>query len=274
LREGRLPPAGQSGPVRGPRPAPAATPARSGVPSTTRPSRYLSAVHDPGVGEGATSAGQLNLRRGAGRFRLGVAATAVPVALVVLLGASGLAFSATAAPEPPIRNLEAPTTCSSILAVYPGINSTMFQEICALPAFQSALQEWGVSNFTAGGATGANWSIEYFGFFWIGSCLNSTWAGVEPQCSDQEYWAANLTSGMISGPILSEGPITCACPAAEAPGTPPIIGGILVAAVVAGAVLALVVILVRRKVRPPSAPPPPSLAPAGPELDHAPPLSP
>jgi hypothetical protein len=90
-------------------------------------------------------------------------------------------------------------------------NSPLYPQICGEPAFQAVLEQVGISNFTWDLASGPAWVVVYPTFNWVGSCGNSTWASYEPQCEDQEYWAANITAGTISGPTVWEGPLTCAC---------------------------------------------------------------
>ncbi len=96
-------------------------------------------------------------------------------------------------------------------------NSSLLPQICGEPSFQTLLEQVGVENFTWGLATGPTWVVVYPTFNWVGSCGNSTWASYGPQCENQEFWAANITAGTISGPVHNEGPLVTECCAEPAP---------------------------------------------------------
>lgn len=135
-------------------------------------------------------------------------------------------------------------------------DSPLYPQICGQPAFQALLDQWGFSNFTWGRTTAPTWTVVWLGFNWVGSCYNSTWARYGPQCVDQEYWGANITSGTITGPTVSEGPLACACAEETGRLAPPWPLAILVAGPVVGGIAVCVgVVFWRRRRRPPTAPP-------------------
>jgi hypothetical protein len=111
---------------------------------------------------------------------------------------------------PPEASPTLSSACEGILGEW-NINSSAFLQVCSEPSFQSAYDQRGEQEFFTGGSSGPGFSTGYYGFEWTGACHNSSWAG--GQCSEQEYWAVNQSSGAISGPFYQEGPPVCAgCP--------------------------------------------------------------
>src|SRR5271155_3043912 len=123
--------------------------------------------------------------------------------------------------------------CPYIPAGYP--SSELYGRICSASGFQALLTQWGIANYSVGETIAPTWTVVYLGFIWVGSCGNSSWAAYGPQCADQEYWGANVTSGTISGPSLSESPLTCACGPELARSSNPWSLDILIVGIVAGA---------------------------------------
>ncbi len=103
------------------------------------------------------------------------------IGAVLTWGTAGIG-TARGAPEP----AQGSGACSTILAEYPNVNSTMFQEICAEPSFQSALDQWGVTNFSTGTSFGPGWADDYYQFVGVGYCSNTSWGGNDQPCSVQE----------------------------------------------------------------------------------------
>jgi uncharacterized protein (DUF2236 family) len=131
---------------------------------------------------------------------------------------------------------------------YSGENSTLFQEICAEPQFQAALQERGVANFTTSELVDRGRTTFYLGFSWVDPCGNASRYSPTNQCAFQEYWEANVTSGTISGPVTTEGPVICSCGEVAAASTrlqPVAI--LLIGGIVAVAASLLGVMLLRRR---------------------------
>lgn len=158
---------------------------------------------------------------------------------------------------------EQTSACSAILSAWgSSLNSTYFREACAEPSFQAAFDQWGLSNFTTGSGGGRGWVDNYYEFDWVGACTNASMARFGLQCSFQEYWTANLTSGTLSGPTVQEGPSACGCGMQPAPGllwlSPFLAGpglsalGVLLAGCVASASVVLVMALRREGHRPPA----------------------
>jgi hypothetical protein len=139
-------------------------------------------------------------------------------------------------------------------------NSSLYPQICGLPAFQALLDRWGASNFSWGMTSTPTWNVVWLTFDWVAACDNSSLAAEYGGCEYQEYWGANITSGAISGPTMWEGPVTCACPTSSPgvanPWTPEIVAVGAVAAVAALGVVAW-----RRRRRPPETAATPGLSP-------------
>ena len=98
------------------------------------------------------------------------------------------------------------SACQAIVAANPEVNSTMFQQVCAEPSFQSAFASWGAANFSYG--YGSNSSI-FWQFYWVAPCTNASWAGMS--CTYQEYWDGDLATGAVGGPFLMQHLAICAC---------------------------------------------------------------
>lgn len=106
------------------------------------------------------------------------------------------------------------SACTTILNADPEVNSSQFLEICSEAQFGAALRAWGIMNFTWGSSGGPNGTFYDWGFVWIATCRNTTWAHAFGECSEQEYWAANSSTGNVTGPFFQENPAVCAgCPA-------------------------------------------------------------
>lgn len=169
------------------------------------------------------------------------------VALLLVSGAFGLVASTRPGEslqlEQGMRFAGVSSACQGILAEW-NINSTQFLSVCSEPSFQTAYAKWGVQDFFTGdsGSTIDPASdTEYYGFEWQSRCQNQSWAG--GLCSEQEYWAVNLTSGNISGPVFQEGsPVCSGCP--STPFLAPLY--LLIGGSIAAVVIAFVVVTIRR----------------------------
>jgi|HubBroStandDraft_1064217.scaffolds.fasta_scaffold261067_1 hypothetical protein len=132
------------------------------------------------------------------------------VILGVVLVASVLAVSPTPARAVGSR-IGAPgaSACSAIIAEAPTINSTLFQEVCAEPAFQAAYQEAGLGNFTYGEAGGPNGGYLTWQFSWEAPCTNSTLKGMS--CTFGEYWLGYPSNSTVMGPFTTQSLSACGC---------------------------------------------------------------
>jgi hypothetical protein len=153
-----------------------------------------------------------------------VVRVAVAILVVVVLLTTGLALTSTparastaAANVPGFSGATShgdgtPTAessaCSAVLADNPEANSSLFQEACNEPAFLSAVEEWGTSNFTYGVGVSHGFRALYYTFEGQVACQN---ASDGSQCEEQEWWVANETTNSVSGPFYSQYPEICFC---------------------------------------------------------------
>jgi hypothetical protein len=140
--------------------------------------------------------------------------------------------------------------CATVIAADPGVNSSLFLEVCESPDFVIALQQWGVDNFSYGTGVDQGWASTSYSIVWLTACSNLTWAG--EHCVEEEGWFGNVSSGTITGPTFLEYPAVCTGCLSLAPrGT---VAGVF--SVATGASVGLLMAIITFVRRPGIAPPP------------------
>lgn len=122
-------------------------------------------------------------------------------------GTTGQANFSGGPPPMPGTNGTIPPMFPPLPNLTVGRVAQLFAQVCPLPEFVRLLGSVGVQNFSLGGGGNTRTGAIFvsFGFFWTDTCpSNGTWGSGE--CSYQEYWSANATSGAIQGPITQVGP--------------------------------------------------------------------
>jgi hypothetical protein len=159
-----------------------------------------------------------------------VSRVAAAILVVVVLATGGVTLasasvraSSAEATNPGVSGAAGPTdgaaaaessACAAVLADNPEANSSLFQVACNEPTFMSAVQEWGALNFTYSSGGGNGYSDYYYTFSGHVACQN---ASEGTQCEEEEYWAANETTNLVSGPFYKQYPETCLCGEQSAP---------------------------------------------------------
>jgi hypothetical protein len=187
------------------------------------------------------------------RFRPWPEVTLIAISALILVTSSAVRTGGVF--EGPTVEAEAlPMACAAVVAVVPGVNSSLFLEVCTEPSFAAALASYGVQNFSYGWESLGGQIVLYgYSFLWTGACPPTSLTSGSGLCAYQESWEANATSGNVSGPYLHVGPAACTyCPAdiLAPPGFDPIV---IVFALVFGAasVVAIRIVWTHRR-RPPS----------------------
>jgi hypothetical protein len=195
----------------------------------------------------------------------GLALSSVP-ARPSPVGSDVLGVSGSAGPAGGSPSAES-SACSAVLADNPEANSSLFQEACNEPAFQSAVEEWGTSNFTYGVGVSHGFRALYYTFAGQVACQN---ASDGTQCEEQEWWVGNETTNSVSGPFYSQYPETCLCREQPAPSpgqsAPPVWWIVVAAGFFAGALAVGYALRGRSKMDrdPASEPTPPPTPPSKP----------
>src|SRR5208282_5794842 len=144
-------------------------------------------------------------RTGLSAYRSAVGLLGVVLLILALAASGGVAASSPREPLP----FEA-SACETVVAQIPETNSSVFQSVCSEPSFASALQMWGLDNFTYGSTGAGSYVTLYWGFVWAAPCTDVGWN--VSTCSYQETWSANSTTGAVTGPVLQQYPWNgCAC---------------------------------------------------------------
>ena len=140
------------------------------------------------------------------------------ITVTVAMAAIGLAPPApssghAASNAPGSIPLSIPSPCSAIIAQgAPEVisNTSLFLTACEQTSFQQTYAEAGLGNFSTGSYARLNVTppvlVYFYEFAWVANCSSSFVAS--SSCFEGAYWAANTTSGIVTGPNFSESPYT------------------------------------------------------------------